>query len=236
MLEDLRPMLADAVIRRSVGDDAWRRGAAYAREGRVSEISYARSTGELGALVVGSQRRVYQTVAVFDRADARWWGECSCPVGEDCKHAAAVLVAARQALLATPAAPRAPDWEFALAALVEPTSSGSGLTPVGLQFDVEQPGGRGASEASVRLRPVVPGAKDGGCGPGCPGGTWSTTTPAGAIPRTWPHWSRSSRRTGRPTRAPATTTAPPRCRSGSRSSGPRCGRPCSGPRTTGCPC
>ena len=37
-------MLTDAVIHRSVGDDAWRRGAAYAREGRVSEIAYSRST------------------------------------------------------------------------------------------------------------------------------------------------------------------------------------------------
>ncbi|TQN42091.1 SNF2 family DNA or RNA helicase [Blastococcus colisei] len=154
-------MLSDAVIRRSVGDDAWRRGAAYAREGRVSEISYSRSTGEVGALVIGSQRRVYQTVAVYDRADSRWWGECSCPVGEDCKHAAAVLVAVRQALTAPPAPPRTPDWELALADLVPATAQPGlgGTTPVGLQFDVEQAGGRAASEVSVRLRPVVPGAK-----------------------------------------------------------------------------
>src|SRR3954462_6152518 len=125
-------MLADAVIRRSVGDDAWRRGAAYAREGRVSEISYSRSTGEISAVVIGSQRRIYQTVAVYDRAVARWWGECSCPVGEDCKHAAAVLIAARQALTPQrPAIPRAPDWELALTDLVQPGHSGGGRdTPV----------------------------------------------------------------------------------------------------------
>src|SRR3954453_18410536 len=114
-------MLADAVIRRSVGDDAWRRGAAYAREGRVSEISYSRSTGEISAVVIGSQRRIYQTGAVFARAVARWWGECSCPVGEDCKHAAAVLVAARQGLEPPPPAiPRAPDWEVARTDPVRP--------------------------------------------------------------------------------------------------------------------
>src|SRR4051794_2425944 len=152
-------MLTDAVVRRSVGDDAWRRGAAYAREGRVSEISYARSTGEISAVVIGSQRRIYQTAAVYDRDIARWWGECSCPVGEDCKHAAAVLVAARQALEPPPpASPRAPDWELALTDLVQPGHlGGGGTTPVGLQFDVEQPGRRGVG--SVRLRPVVPGAK-----------------------------------------------------------------------------
>ncbi|RZU32510.1 SNF2 family DNA or RNA helicase [Blastococcus saxobsidens] len=159
------PMLSDAVIRRSVGDEAWRRGAAYAREGRVSEISYARSSGELGAVVVGSQRRVYQTVAVFDRGDARWWGECSCPVGEDCKHAAALLVAARQALAAPTAAPPAgppePQWELALADVLPAAALPEGRrgTPVGLQFDVERVGRGAASEVSVRLRPVVPGAK-----------------------------------------------------------------------------
>src|SRR4051795_8187747 len=152
-------MLADAVIRRSVGDDAGRRGAAYAREGRVSGISFSRSTGEMSAVVIGSQRRIYQTAAVFDRGVARWWGEGSCPGGEDCKHAAAVLVAARQALEPPPPAiPRAPDWELALTDLVQPGHLGGGATtPVGLQFDVEQPGRRGVG--SVRLRPVVPGAK-----------------------------------------------------------------------------
>src|SRR3954452_15717913 len=159
MLEELRPMLADAVIRRSVGDDAWRRGAAYAREGRVSEISYSRSTGELSAVVIGSQQRIYQTAAVYDRTGGRGGGECSCPVGEDCKHAAAVLVAARQALEPPPPAiPRAPDWELALTDMVQPGHrGGGGTTPLGLQFDIEQPGGRSAG--SVRLRPVVAGAK-----------------------------------------------------------------------------
>src|SRR3954467_8467538 len=149
-------MLTDAVVRRSVGDDAWRRGAAYAREGRVSEISYARSTGEISAVVIGSQRRIYQTAAVYDRDIARWWGECSCPVGEDCKHAAAVLVAVRQSFEAQPTAPRAPDWELALADLVPNTAQPGPprTTPVGLQFDVEGAPGRPGSEVSVRLRPV----------------------------------------------------------------------------------
>jgi superfamily II DNA or RNA helicase len=159
VIEELRPMLADAVVRRSVGDDAWRRGAAYAREGRVSDISYSRSTGEISAVVIGSQRRIYQTVAVYDRADGRWWGECSCPVGEDCKHAAALLVAARQALPGPSAPPRAPEWELALADLVPTAQESRALTPLALQFDVEGATARSAAEVSVRLRPVVPGAK-----------------------------------------------------------------------------
>ncbi|MGY1592253.1 hypothetical protein ACI79D_09785 [Geodermatophilus sp. SYSU D00708] len=75
MLEELRPALTDAVVRRSVGDQAWLRGAAYAREGRVSEVSFSRATGQVGGAVAGSQGRVYRTVAEYDGAERRWWGE-----------------------------------------------------------------------------------------------------------------------------------------------------------------
>ena len=162
MLQELLPKLTDPIIRRSFGDETWRRGATYARQGRVSEVSYSRSTQQLGALVTGSAGRRYETVAEFDDADGVWWGECSCPVGEDCKHAAAVLVAVRDALgERTAAVPPAPAWEGALAGLVEsPPSSAGGRTPVGLQFDLEAAGRSAAGvPASVRLRPVVPGAK-----------------------------------------------------------------------------
>ncbi|CCG04398.1 DEAD/DEAH box helicase [Blastococcus saxobsidens] len=162
MLQELLPVLTDSVVRRSVGDESWRRGATYARQGRVSDISYSRRLGQLGAVVVGSGGRRYDTVAEFDEADARWWGECSCPVGEDCKHAAAVLIAARNALSGVRAeVPPAPVWEQALADLVESAPAGPGRgTPLGLQFDIE-PAGPGSADAqeSVRLRPVVPGAK-----------------------------------------------------------------------------
>ncbi|SEM09750.1 SWIM zinc finger [Blastococcus sp. DSM 46786] len=156
MFDELRPALSDAVIRRSVGDDAWRRGVAYAREGRVSEITRSRTTGELTAIVVGNQRRIYRTVAQHDAAGARWWGECSCPVGYGCKHVAAVLLTVRLAVSAAPPVARTPDWELVLGDLVQAAPSG-GSTPVGLQFDVERAAGPGP--ASVRLRPVVPGAK-----------------------------------------------------------------------------
>jgi hypothetical protein len=231
VIEELRPMLADAVVRRSVGDDAWRRGAAYAREGRVSDISYSRSTGEISAVVIGSQRRIYQTAAVYDRAVARWWGECSCPVGEDCKHAAAVLVAARQALSPQPALPAAPDWELALTDLVQPGHlGGGGTTPVGLQFDVEQPGRRGVE--SVRLRPVVPGAK----------GRWVRS---GVSWRNLPY-DYSGRRDPahvaallalhQAHRAEEEGTAPVTWPYALRSSARRCGRPCSRPWTMACHC
>ncbi|MGY1703570.1 SNF2-related protein [Geodermatophilus sp. SYSU D00697] len=158
MQEELRPALTDGVLRRSVGDQAWLRGAAYAREGRVSEVSSYRAIGRVEGVVAGSQGRAYRTVAEYDGAERRWWGECSCPVGLDCKHVAALLVAARRTLAPAPAS-RPPDWELALADLQPPPSAGSGAgTPIALQFDVERGNRRtGAAEVSVRLRPVVPG-------------------------------------------------------------------------------
>ncbi|RFU21175.1 DEAD/DEAH box helicase [Geodermatophilus marinus] len=158
MLEEMQPALADPVIRRSVDEGAWRRGSAYAREGRVSQLSCVTATGQLAAVVTGSQGQRYTTVAEYDGAQDCWWGECSCPVGVDCKHVAALLVAARAALPAAPVAPGPPAWERVLGDLVPGGASGTG-TPLGLQFDVEE-GRRGAaSGVSVRLRPVVPGAK-----------------------------------------------------------------------------
>ncbi|MGK5170505.1 SNF2-related protein [Geodermatophilus sp. CPCC 205761] len=162
MLEELRPRLTDSVIRRSVSSGAFQRGAVYASEGRVAELSYSGELGEFDATVVGSGGRWYETVVAFHAVGARWWGECSCPVGADCKHVAAVLIAGRDWLdgSPTPDAENGPDWETALAELVRPTApSGQRAgTPLGLQFDVEA-APAAVSRTSVRLRPVVPGAK-----------------------------------------------------------------------------
>ncbi len=67
-------MLIDAVIRRSVGDEAFRRGAAYVLQGRVSDIAYSRTLGQFDATVIGSGGRWYETVVAYDAGGARWWG------------------------------------------------------------------------------------------------------------------------------------------------------------------
>jgi superfamily II DNA or RNA helicase len=168
MLEELRPLLTESVIRRTVGGEVFRRGVAYAEQGRVSDIRYSRGLRQLDATVRGSGSRLYTTVAEFDDDGLRWWGECSCPVGLDCKHVAAVLLVAREALDGSPTSPgtSAPDWERVLTDLVGPATPPDGpkSTPLGLQFEVEAPAGRGGGRSgvpgrSVRLRPVVRGAK-----------------------------------------------------------------------------
>jgi superfamily II DNA or RNA helicase len=159
--DEQRPTLTNSVIRRTVGHEVFRRGAAYASEGRVSDIACSSALDQFEATVIGSGGRLYQTVAAYDARSARWWGECSCPVGADCKHVAAVLITARDRLVRTPAAAaRVPDWETALADLVPPAApSGQRAgTPLGLQFDVEGTADDRGSP-SIRLRPVVPGAR-----------------------------------------------------------------------------
>ncbi|SDC78643.1 Superfamily II DNA or RNA helicase, SNF2 family [Geodermatophilus telluris] len=158
MFPELRSVLTDAAIRRSVEGDAFGRGRAYALEGRVHGIEYVPVTAELTAFVTGSQRRVYRTVASYDGDHARWWGECSCPVQVDCKHVAALLTAARGSSPAAPVAPRAPQWEDALADLVGTSGPSGAATPIALQFDVEA-ARYPQTRRSVRLRPVVPGAR-----------------------------------------------------------------------------
>ncbi|HYO38000.1 MAG TPA: SNF2-related protein, partial [Geodermatophilus sp.] len=146
MPADPSAALTDAVVRRSVGEPAFSRGAAYARAGRVSVD--ARGRDEVSGFVTGQGGRIYRTVAGWEGDVGRWWGECSCPVGYDCKHVAALLLAAREA---APAGP--PDWREARTELLAPPAEPRG-TPLGLQFDVAA-----GSPPSVRLRPVVPGAR-----------------------------------------------------------------------------
>ena len=59
VLDELRPTLTDSVIRRSVGHETFRRGAAYASAGRVSDIAYSGDLGQFDAKVIGSGGRRY---------------------------------------------------------------------------------------------------------------------------------------------------------------------------------
>ena len=160
MFDGPGPLLADAVLRRSFGDDALRRGSAYASGGRVVDMAWSAAERTFYAVVRGSQGRTYRTAVSYDANDRRWWGECSCPVVEDCKHAAAVLLSARATLPLARSSPRLPGWEEALADLVDPAAARHRGTPMGLQFDVAAtpPGRRTADVREIRLRPVVPGA------------------------------------------------------------------------------
>jgi len=161
----------DAAIEAVVGRDTFSRGAAYVREGRVQRVSGTGGGALLGE-VRGSGRGTYSTLVTPAQRARAWSGRCSCPVGSNCKHAVAVLLAARDtaSLPAEQAAP-AGDWEERMRELVraaaEPEPEPDGA-PLALQLELvaavpgtrvfgrARPGDRGGFR--LLLRPVVRGA------------------------------------------------------------------------------
>jgi superfamily II DNA or RNA helicase len=120
----------------------------------------------LSATVVGNGA-LYETLAFFDGDPGEvefLEGECSCPVGYDCKHVAAVVIAvAAGERSARPPRPSAGDgWEQPLRALVaarELPATGTALAiALGLE-DASRFSGNGAPRLIARL--MRPGARGG---------------------------------------------------------------------------
>ena len=124
--DDWPARLTDDQIISRVGHGAFQRGLDYARKGRVWGIGVAGDGDIISAQSKGSGARTYQTM-VFrkqnGRAPAAWAGSCSCPVGTNCKHVAALLITARALAEREPdaAAPaeRVSAWEGQLAGLLQ---------------------------------------------------------------------------------------------------------------------
>ena len=118
--------LTDDQIISRVGRGAFQRGLDYARKGRVRGIGVAGDGDIISAQSKGSGTRIYQTM-VFRKQNSRrgpatWAGNCSCPVGTNCKHVAALLITARslaQEESDIGDAFRRPTWESRLAGLLE---------------------------------------------------------------------------------------------------------------------
>ncbi len=71
------------------------RGQAYARQGRVSDLVGHPDQGRFVARVKGSEKLPYavEIQVLAGSGGARIQGRCTCPVGMNCKHVAAVLFA-----------------------------------------------------------------------------------------------------------------------------------------------
>ena len=118
--------LTDDQIISRVGHGAFQRGLDYARKGRVRGIGVAGDGDIISAQSKGSGTRIYQTM-VFRKQNSRrgpatWAGNCSCPVGTNCKHVAALLITARSLAQEEPDigdASRRPTWESRLSGLLE---------------------------------------------------------------------------------------------------------------------
>lgn len=133
----------DRDLARSFDDGALARGQAYARNGRVKLLNSGASAGELKAVVRGSRGRTYITTvwAPEEDPEGRYLGsDCTCPMGEDCKHGVAVIAHARSLAPAASASPQAPlqsPWEHALGSLLAGASPSTpeAARPLGLRLE-----------------------------------------------------------------------------------------------------
>ncbi|WBQ07417.1 SWIM zinc finger family protein [Kribbella sp. CA-293567] len=164
-------------VKNAVGMAAYARGLGYAHSGAVRSSWWDPSANALRGRVRGQLENLYE-VAVFVSLDANGQasyldGECSCPVGLDCKHVAAVAL---QAVLASssdsdlsaattatgsepiPIAP-APGWETSLSALVDggppAVSDRAGSAPLAIELSLMIPAPYSSKHRSGSAEPVL---------------------------------------------------------------------------------
>jgi superfamily II DNA or RNA helicase len=153
-------LLSHEAIIQMVGHEAFARAMVYAKSGHVYDVNFDADALIVTGRVKGTVRDDY-AVTVF-LASSRsgsisvYRSQCSCPVGIDCKHAAALLIAARH-LVAGPAVER-PEWERTLDKLLATASPvpPADVAPLALEFGVERiPAFRGyLGRQDLRIRPA----------------------------------------------------------------------------------
>jgi superfamily II DNA or RNA helicase len=158
-------------VEAAVGPRSFDRGRAYARRGRVVEVGWDRDAATLTGSVVG-QGALYDAVASFtgagDGALEFADGECTCPVGYNCKHVAAIVIAAtnggakERRSLPTHVAPRAqaPAWEQSLRALIEAPATQAVGNPLAIELALHA-GGLAGGAPRLMARLMRPGARGG---------------------------------------------------------------------------
>ena len=162
-------------VARAVGSSSFARGRAYAGGNRVLRTEWDPAEEALTGSVLG-HGGLYNTVAYFEPGDdgtlAFVEGECSCPVAYDCKHVAAIVVAAAArpttggfaTLAATGgtagSGSHSGSWEEPLRALIDADSARGTGKPLAIELALQWSGpGRGTPRLVARL--MRPGARGG---------------------------------------------------------------------------
>ncbi|MCA0147128.1 DEAD/DEAH box helicase [Blastococcus sp. LR1] len=174
MLGDWREMVTDAALADAVGADVLDRARPYAARS-VLDVRLTEDGRRLTGFVQGGAPTPYRTTVVrTDGGRVGWAAACTCPVGDDCKHAVAVLLHLQSDIQRAAGGSRLQraatrTWEQELAELVSAADRSAPATvPVALQFELVEPEpGRsrpsiaapGSRQRLVRLRPVVPGKR-----------------------------------------------------------------------------
>ncbi|MFF2275283.1 SNF2-related protein [Agromyces sp. NPDC058126] len=192
MPSDSFPPVEELAIARLVGPLSLSRGRTVERSGAVEELVWEASGFRLGAVVRGSSAESYRVNVRLDLGfpgrTTILSGTCSCPVGRNCKHVAAVLLASAERHKQEAAAP-APGlddatgqgWRAELEALTAAAVRGAAETvprqPLALQFELreriarrgggarqagrDEPATTEASVDRLAVRPVTRGARGG---------------------------------------------------------------------------
>ncbi len=158
--------LDDAHLRRAFGAGTLARGEDYARTGKVRSWTSSSGTADLVLLeghVEGSAAVPYHVhVTVVDHPRDLWVdARCTCPVARMCKHAAAVVVLAREE-----EGEAGQAWERRLESVLLELEEQHDEPPsgrLGLQVDVLATRSRWATTVSrgdLRLRPLLRSARD----------------------------------------------------------------------------
>ncbi|MBK5218963.1 MAG: SWIM zinc finger family protein, partial [Thermoleophilia bacterium] len=153
-------------VREGVGSRSFERGRGYARGRRVVAAEWSPRDLTLTGSVAGTA--LYTATAYFTDADGNLAfedGECTCPVGYNCKHVAAIVIAAageaaggqRARRQARPASTDGPAWERSLRALIDAPAAPAGERPLAIELSLRP--ARGRPRLMARL--MRPGARGG---------------------------------------------------------------------------
>jgi superfamily II DNA or RNA helicase len=149
-MPDAAPMVDITDIQRLVGPASFQRGLAYARAGFVSGLSWNPEARVVSGTVSGSAAQPYRCSALVSATTGKpTGGLCSCPVGFDCKHVAALLLQSNTTTLkqlsgltlkkAAVTPEKQADWKSAVIALTErPGASGSRSARIGLLLELRE--------------------------------------------------------------------------------------------------
>jgi superfamily II DNA or RNA helicase len=155
-----KSLLSNEAITQMVGHEAFARAMVYARSGFVHDVDFDDQALVVTGRVKGTYRDDYE-VSVYlassrSGAVTVYRSQCSCPVAQDCKHAAAVLIVARHLATAAQAMER-PEWERTLDKLMAGVAAPAvDIAPLALEFGVERiPAFRGyVGRQDLRIRPA----------------------------------------------------------------------------------
>ncbi|MFF2494595.1 SNF2-related protein [Agromyces sp. NPDC058064] len=192
MPSDSFPPVEELAIARLVGPLSLSRGRTVERSGAVEELVWEPAGFRLGAVVRGSSAESYRVNVRLDLGipgrTTILSGTCSCPVGRNCKHVAAVLLASAERHRQQAAAPAdeiedaaGRGWRAELEALTGTIGRDGGDTaprqPLALQFELreriarrgggprqtarDEPAMTEASVDRLAVRPVTRGARGG---------------------------------------------------------------------------